>query len=223
MAKILIVDDDELLTGIVGDFLRQKKHEIDCSADGFAGSEKLLGGSYDLAVLDWQLPKKSGIDICSGARKQGLALPILMFTSRGQPADVVLGLDVGADDYLIKPFELEEFGARIAALLRRPRKVTDNTLICGDIAMSLGCATISRAGESVELTPIEYSLLEFLMRNPGKVFAAEELLDRVWTTDSEGSYAAVAACISRLRVKLAVDGKKSIIKTVHGSGYKLEE
>jgi len=222
VAKILLIDDDQLLTDIVSVFLRKRNHDVEIAFDGQSGQAKLNKDIYHLAIIDWKLPLKSGIDICLDVRKQGLTLPILMFTSRGQQADIVRGLDVGADDYVTKPFELEELNARVSALLRRPEKVTLNEIICGDIALTLGSTTILRSGVAIQLSPIEYTLLEFLMRNQGKIFTAEELLDRVWTNESEGSYAAVATCIKRLRIKLSVPGGKSIIKTVHGSGYKIE-
>jgi DNA-binding response OmpR family regulator len=223
MAKILLLEDEKMLADVVLTFLSSKKHQADHFDDGLKANVALLGGGYDLAILDWQVPQKSGVEVCSAAREAGLTLPILMLTNRSQSKDKVQGLNVGADDYLTKPFELEELEARLQALLRRPSNLSGNHLRCGDIVISLGAATISKAGEPIELAPAEYALLEFLMRNPGRIFSADELLNHVWASDSDATYLAVATCIRRLRMKLAVEGKDSIIKTAHGTGYKLEE
>lgn len=222
MAKILLVEDDPALAAMVSEVLKRDGLAVEYTANGASAALKLKSEKFDLAILDWELPGMSGVEICSAARKQGLTLPILMLTSRVKPTDKELGLDTGADDYLTKPFDLRELSARVKALMRRPVSLHANELNAGDISISLQSATVYKNGEVVELMPAEYALLEFLLRNKGKAFSVEELLSHVWKADAEVTYSAVTTCIKRLRDKIDSEGRHSILKNVHGMGYLIE-
>jgi DNA-binding response OmpR family regulator len=151
-----------------------------------------------------------------------LILPIIILTSRSGTDDTVFGLNTGADDYLKKPFEMDELMARLQALLRRPKKMSGNEIQCGDVVVSLPNGRAYKSGKVLDLSPTEYAVLEFLMRNQGKVFTAEELIDRVWASQSDATFTAVVSSINRLRQKLGQKKGESIIKTVHRGGYKVE-
>jgi two-component system, OmpR family, response regulator len=182
----------------------------------------VLFNQYDVIVLDWDLPGATGVEICTSFRAKGGNTPIIMLTGKSTLRDKEEGLDSGADDYLTKPFHIKELSARIRALLRRPLSVTGNTLKVGDITLCPISYKVTKAEQEVQLLPREFALLEFLMRHPGQVFGAEALLDRVWNSDSEASPDALRTCMKRLRKKIESPEGDSIIKTVHGVGYKLE-
>jgi DNA-binding response OmpR family regulator len=220
--KILLVEDDEALAQLLVNYLRRQQYEVVRVADGASGADLLLKETFDLCILDWQLPNLSGVEICARARSHGLTLPVILLTSRSSTEDTVFGLNTGADDYLKKPFEIEELAVRIQALLRRPKKVSGNEIQCGDVVVSLSDGRAYKSGKLLDLAPNEYAVLEFLMRNQGKIFTAEELLDRVWASKSDATFTAVVTSVKRLRQKLEQKKGDSIIKTVHGVGYKLE-
>jgi DNA-binding response OmpR family regulator len=222
MPKLLIVDDDDLLADLITQYLRLEHHESTRADNGVSGLELVLTGSFDVCILDWQMPNMSGVEVCTRARQAGLTIPILMLTSRSGTSDIAAGLNAGADDYLIKPFDISEFGARIKALLRRPKALSGNEITCGDITLSLANGKVYKEGHPVDLSPTEFALLEFLMRNRGKIFTPEDLLNRVWTSESEATYSAVTTSVKRIRQKLDQSRDESIIKTVHGIGYKIE-
>ncbi|HEY9754901.1 MAG TPA: response regulator transcription factor [Oculatellaceae cyanobacterium] len=222
MAKILLIEDDDLLAQMVERGLQSDKYDTDRANDGSVGLSMLLTGSYDMCIVDWHLPNMTGIEIIDNARGKGVTLPILMLTSRSSKTDTVSGLSTGADDYLTKPFEMSELQARVKALLRRPKKLTGNEISCGDITVSISEGRAYKSGKLLELSPTEFAVLEFFMRNQGRVFTAEELLDRVWMSDSDATYSAVTTFVKRLRQKLEQNRGDSIIKTVHGIGYKAE-
>jgi DNA-binding response OmpR family regulator len=222
LTKVLLVEDDPALAAMVSEILNRDGLLVECTADGASAALKLKNEKYDLAILDWELPGMTGVEICSAVRKQGLTLPILMLTSRVKPSDKELGLDTGADDYLTKPFDLRELSARVKALMRRPVSLHSNELCAGDISVSLQSATVYKNGEVIELMPAEYALLEFLLRNKGKAFSVEELLLHVWKADAEVTFSAVTTCIKRLRDKIDSEGRNSILKNVHGMGYLIE-
>jgi DNA-binding response OmpR family regulator len=222
MAKILLIEDDDLLAQMVERGLHAKNHETARAGDGQVGLDTLLAGAFDLCIVDWQLPGLAGIEIIEQARAKGITLPILMLTSRSSKTDTLSGLSTGADDYLTKPFDMSELEARVRALLRRPKKLVGNEIKCADITVSISEGRAYKSGKLLELSPTEYAVLEFFMRNQGRVFTPEELLDRVWASDSDATYSAVTTFIKRLRQKLEQNRGDSIIKTVHGIGYKAE-
>lgn len=223
MAKILVVEDEKDLLNILRMSLEAQGHKVDVSLDGADAIEKLEHFKFDLVILDWQLPSKSGIEILSQFRNGGGQTPILMLTGRNQATDKAEGLDTGADDYLTKPFDERELDARVRALLRRPHTFTGSVLSLGDISAEQDTRRVYKSGKEVVLLPLEYNLLEFLLKHRGQTFSAEALLDRVWKTGTEVSEDAVRTVIKTLRRKIANKDGSSIIHTVYGVGYRASE
>ncbi|HMO23852.1 MAG TPA: response regulator transcription factor, partial [Candidatus Melainabacteria bacterium] len=176
----------------------------------------------DVIIMDLTLPKMDGIEVCKNFRQQGGETPILILTGRGTVPDKELGFDAGADDYLTKPFHLKELSARIRALLRRPKDFAGEVLKAGNISLDIGSHTVTKEGKDIHLPRMEFALLEFLMRHKGQVFSAEALLDRVWTGDSDKSPETIRTSVKKLRSKIDTKGEPSLIRNVHGVGYKLE-
>ncbi|HEY9677498.1 MAG TPA: response regulator transcription factor [Drouetiella sp.] len=220
MAKILIVEDNLALADSVKDVLEFDHHEVTAIADGAVGFEHALSGSYDLIILDRQLPNMSGTEIASGYRSKGGHKPILMLTGLSTITEKVEGFDSGADDYLTKPFAIPELVMRVRALLKRGPSIIENQLTAGNITLDSSARSVQRNNEHLQLKPLEFSVLEYFMLNPNKVISPEELLRRVWKTDSDASTDSVYTSINRLRKKLG-SGSEQILQTVHGLGYKL--
>ncbi len=222
MAKILIVEDDQdICTQVVG-WLTHEKHTVEAVHDGQEGSDRLKFYQYEVIILDVNLPKISGFDLCKRFRESGGSTPILMLTGKTEISDKEEGLDSGADDYLTKPFHMKELSARIRALLRRSTKAVGNVLDLGVYTLDTAKKLFTVGGESVTLAPKEFALMEFFMRHPDEVFSQEALLDRVWSSESDASVYSVYTAVKTLRKKLTTDGKKSLLCTVHGMGYRLE-
>ncbi len=219
MAKVLIVEDDRQLSDLICDWLQGQGHLPEPVYKGALGLEKLQFYKYDIVILDWELPELSGPEICQQYRKGGGATPILMLTGKKEIDDKEEGLDAGADDYLTKPFHLKELGARLRALLRRPVAVNSNELVAGDITLKPGSRQAFRGQDELSIQPKELALLEFFMRHPNQPFSSEALLDRVWASESDAAPDTVRIQIMRLRHKIDVAGKDSMIRTVHRVGY----
>lgn len=222
MARILVVEDDTQVAVVVQEALESNNHVVDWVADGSDGLERISHYPYDLAIVDWNLPGLTGLEILKTYRESGGKMPILFLTGQSDVPNRVEALNLGADDYLIKPFAYAELMARIRALLRRPQQVQQKVIEAREISLDLNTCSVTRCGESVSLAPSEFALLELFMKNPGRLFSSKELLDRVFTLDSDATDEAVRQRILRLRKKIDVDGKESLIKTVKGLGYKLE-
>ena len=221
MAKILVVEDDKNVAEQLKTLLSFEHHSVEAVHDGGEAASNLKAYNYDIIILDWDLPGKSGVDILKEFRSRGGRTPILMLTGKTSIDEKESGLDSGADDYLTKPFHMKEVAARVRALLRRPDPVaTDNLLRAGDVCLDPVKYHVLRGDETMNLLPKEFALLEFLMRHPNQVFSSEALLNRVWPTDSEATDEALRSTMKRLRKKLDPDGL--LIKTVHGVGYRLE-
>lgn len=221
MAKVLVVDDDKSLTTMLKDLLTFDHHSVEVAHDGDDASDKLTVSKYDLLVLDWDLPKSSGVDICRRLRGKGDLTPILMLTGKDHINDKTTGFEAGVDDYLTKPFHPKEFTARIGALLRRAAGQPSTNLVIRNISVDTLKFRVTKDGTDVELLPKEFAVLEFMMRHPDQVFSCEALLQRVWSSDSHTGPEAVRSCITRIRKKLEADGDPPLIKTVHGVGYKI--
>lgn len=222
MAKILVVEDDlEICTQVVG-WLSFEKHTVEAVHDGKEASDRLKFYQYEVIILDVNLPHISGFELCKTYRQSGGNTPILMLTGKTEINDKEEGLDSGADDYLTKPFHMKELSARIRALLRRATKSVGNVLEIGDYSLDTAKKQFSVNGQIVILSPKEFALMEFFMRHPDEVFSQETLLDRVWSSESDASVYSVYTAVKTLRKKLTADGKKSILSTVHGMGYRLE-
>lgn len=221
MAKILVVDDDQTLAKMVHDWLVFDHHQVELASDGDDGLHKVLTYSYDLIVLDLNMPGHDGIQICSEFRSRGGQTPVLMLTGRDKIENKEEGFGVGADDYLTKPFHMKELGVRVQALLRRSRMVSQKVFTWGDVVLDSTSFKVTKGGADVKLLPKEFALLEFMMANPNRVFTPGNILDRLWASESDSTSNAVITCVSRIRTKLDDKGtKSSIIKTVHGVGYR---
>ena len=222
MSKILLVEDDATLATAVRDWLVMDDHMVDLLDDGREAREHLKFYQYDVLVLDVELPGISGYEICRNFRADGGNTPVLMLTARKSIDDKVSGFDAGADDYLVKPFHPKELSIRVKALLRRQESAVVHPVSIGGITIEPEKARVMRDGKELRLLPREYSLLLFFMRHPNQVFSADALLDRVWDTDSDASRETVRVQITNLRKKIDVPERESLIKTVHGVGYKME-
>jgi DNA-binding response OmpR family regulator len=222
MAKILLVEDDALAAEMLVDFLESERYSVEHAPNATQAKDLLRVYGYDLLVLDWELPDGTGIDILRTFRNAGGKTPVIMLTGKRALDDKEQGLDSGADDYLTKPFDMRELSARLRALLRRNPVVANNVLTCSYLSLDTVAATASRDGETLKLLPTEYALLEFLMRNQGRVFSTDALLENVWKADSEATANGVRTYITRLRGKIDKENVPSLLKTVHGIGYKLE-
>ncbi len=224
MAKILIVEDDESLGPVIEQVLTDERHLVDRVLNVADCKAYLDSVTYDMLVVDWNLPDGSGVDVCMEYRRKGGTSPILMLTGRTDVDDKVSGLDAGADDYLTKPFHTRELTSRVRALLRRPPVVTNKILKARDITLDPLGHTVKRGDEVLKLYPKEFTLLELFMRNPNRLFSANDLLDRVWPTDSDASVETVRTTIQRLRqrVESEDDNKQPLIQTVRGVGYRLQ-
>lgn len=224
--KVLLVEDEEGLVLTLTDRLRSEGFEVVSAKDGKAGFELASGEPFDLLILDVMLPKKNGYDICRDLRQKGITTPVLMLTAKGETIDKVLGLKLGADDYLTKPFEMIELLARVEALLRRaPGRQTNgnglNTFKFGEVCVDFKRAEVVKKDKTVELSAMEFKLLQFLVENRGHVHSRDHLLDEVWGYDAMPSTRTVDVHIAWLRQKLEDNPKHpAFIQTVHGMGYK---
>lgn len=222
--KVLIVEDDHLIAGPVKHELEQQKYLVDVAGDGEAGWDSATATHYDLVLLDLMLPKLDGISLCYRLRQSGFKQPILMMTACGTTQDKIAGLDSGADDYLVKPFELEELAAHIRALLRRQSTDKLPVLSWHQLTLNLQTCEVDFGGNKVDLTPTEYRLLAHFLRNPDHTFHQRDIIDRLWLPDQIPTEAVIKAHIKYLRDKLAAAGcPRDVIQTVHGFGYRLKK
>lgn len=222
MPKILVVDDDEIHLLTLAEWLRDAQHLVDTASNGKEGLEFLAAFSYDLVIVDWQMPVVSGVELVKQFRKNGGQTPIIMLTGKDAENDKAQGLDAGADDYLSKPFGLIELGARLRAQLRRSSTaLIPETIQFRDITVETGARRVLKGGQVLALQPLEFALLEFLAKNQNQVFSAEDLIRRVWDSDNAVSHDALYGSIKRLRKKLDTDSSQpSIIQNLHGVGYR---
>ncbi len=223
MAKILVVEDDLELSEMIGRWLEKHRHIVELIDDGLEGLSRLRHYNYDLAILDWNLPNLEGIDILKQIRAEKITTSILMLTGKSTIDDRLDGFKNGADDYLTKPFHALELMARVEAILRRPKNYAGKTIQCHSIELDSDAFKVTRNGEEIKLQPKEFALLEFLMKNPGKLFTADKLIELVWENDSVAGREALTTCIKRLRKKLDLEGEPSIIRNVHGAGYGIDD
>ena len=224
--RILIVEDEEALAILLRYNLVAEGYEVEHVARGDEAELRLKESIPDLVVLDWMLPALSGIEICRRlrARPETQRLPVIMLTARGEEAERIRGLQTGADDYIVKPFSVPEFIARVHALLRRakPESVA-NKLILGDLELDRMTKRVRRGTRELHLGPTEFRLLEFLMKSPGRVFPRESLLDQVWGQDVYVDERTVDVHVGRLRKVLNLPGELDPIRTVRGAGYSFDE
>lgn len=222
MPKILIIEDDSGLNRMIRDWLTFERNEVDYAENGTDGLEKLQCYEYDCVILDWEMPDLSGIEVLKKFRAQGRSTPVLLLTGKTNITEKEQGFDSGADDYLTKPFHMKELSARLRALMRRVSINVSTVVESRGIRLDSASFRVKRGEEDVQLLPKEFALLEFLMRHADQVFSAETLLNRVWSSDSDATIDAITTCIKRIRKKLDREGDPSVIKTVHGVGYKFD-
>lgn len=222
--KILIVEDEPK----TGDYLRQGLTEagfvVDLARDGWDGLELARSGGYDLLILDVMLPGLDGWRVLAGTRRAGLETPVLFLSARDRVEDRVKGLELGADDYLVKPFSTPEFIARVRALLRRAKpEVLSSVLKVDDLVLDRETHRVHRGEAEVKLGPTEFRLLEFLMQHPGRVFSRGQLLDNVWGQTIYIDERTVDVHVGRLRKAVNVEGLPDVIRTIRGAGYAIRE
>jgi DNA-binding response OmpR family regulator len=221
---ILVVEDERRLAVLLRRMLAEERHAVDLAFDGQSGLDLALSDTYDVVILDLMLPDIDGLEICRQMRLNGVESAVLMLTARGAVEDRVSGLNVGADDYLVKPFAMAELLARVNALLRRRGRAlnTGSQLRVGDLTLDLVRHEARRAGRLIELTAKEFALLEYLMRHPGQVLTRTQIIDHVWRYDLEALSNVVDLYIHYLREKVDQGFARPLIKTVRGVGYKIE-
>ena len=217
--KILVVEDNEKLAKYIKQTLEEEAYAVDVVSDGATGERRILSDSYDAIVLDIMLPEKDGISVCTDVRAEGNVTPILMLTARGEVEDRIEGLDSGADDYLVKPFEMQELLARLRSLLRRPATRLSDEIVIRDVVLDCVSHSVTVAGTPVALTLKEYAILEYLMRNAGMVVTREQLIDHCWDFAYSAFSNITDVYIKQLRHKLG-GTHETYISTIRGVGYK---
>ncbi len=221
--RILVVEDERKLAGFIRKALREDGHAVDLSHDGQEGGDLAQTQNYDAVILDLMLPRRGGLEVLRDLRKQGRATPVLILTARDGVGDRVHGLDAGADDYLTKPFALDELRARLRALLRRGTSSSSTTLSCADLKINLLERSVIRGSRAIELTPREFSLLEYFLRNRGRVLTRTSIAEHVWDYNFDWESNVVDVFVGTLRRKLEEDKEPRLIQTLRGVGYILKE
>ena len=222
MNRILIVEDDPAMSVALRDGFEFEKYNVEMAADGEDGLRLANRGDHDLIVLDVMLPKKSGLDVCKELRQNGSRTPVIMLTARGQEIDKIVGLKLGADDYVTKPFSFMELLARVEAVLRRVQRTTaGDEFEFGDIRLDFRTYQASKSGGSIELTPREFRILKYFIDHSEQVVSREALLNHVWGYDSSAFTRTVDTHMARLRQKVEnVPSEPRHLLTVHRVGYK---
>ena len=220
--KILVVEDNQKLAQILKRGLETESYLVDVSNDGEQALDYADSDQYDLLILDWMTPGKTGLEICQAIRKQGKQTPVLFLTARDTTADKVEGLDAGADDYLVKPFEFDELLARVRSLLRRHSDKSP-LLKVDSLRLNPVKKLVTRKGHVINLTGTEYSLLEYLMRNQDHIVSSTQILDHVWDQSYDGLSNIVQTFVKQLRQKIdrSFPAEKPLLQTIRGLGYKL--
>lgn len=225
MTKILLVEDEPKMQQVIKDNLELEGYDVALAGDGKTGLRKILENSYSLVLLDVMLPEMSGFDVCRKAREKGISTPVIFLTAKGEEIDKVLGLELGADDYITKPFGVRELLARTKAVLRRvegPATGLADTLTLGSVEIDFKTYTASRDGAALPMTPKEFELLKFLWQHRNQVVSRDQVLTNVWGYDETISTRTIDNFILRLRQKIEVNpAKPKRIITIHGLGYKL--
>jgi two-component system, OmpR family, manganese sensing response regulator len=225
--KILLVDDEMEMANPLRHVLQRQGYAVDVAYDGRSGNTLANTERYDLLILDWMMPQQSGLDICRQLRSRGDQTPVLFLTAKDTLDDRVEGLDAGADDYLVKPFELRELLARVRALLRRPAGPMESIaaeppakLQVEGLVLDMGNQMADRAGRTIELSEKETQLLAYLMGQPGQLLTHEQIHQQVWGDSEKPASNVLAAQIRLLRRKIEADGETALIQTVYGKGYR---
>jgi heavy metal response regulator len=221
--KILLIEDDTSISRFIAKGLREKGYVIDVSHEGEEGLHLILNQPYDLIILDILLPGMNGYEILKTMRDRKVGTPVICLTAKGEQEDIVQGLELGADDYLVKPFSFAELQARITAVLRRGQKDADTTrLAVGDLTLDLLSRTVSRKEKLIELSGKEFLLLEYLMRNAGQILTRTMILEQVWGYNFDTASNVIDVHINHLRRKIDSDLPNKLIHTIKGVGYVLK-
>ena len=221
--RVLVIEDEQRLNKLVCERLVKERYSVDSCADGAEAQLFLRTVEYDCVVLDIMLPGKNGLEVLRDARADGMKCPVIVLTARGGVDDRVAGLDAGADDYLPKPFAMDELLARVRALIRRSSNGASDIIVVGDLTIDCAARSVSRAGEVLALSNKEFSILEFLARNAGVVMSREKIRVHVWNYDYEGESNVVDVYIRYLRRKIDDPHQRKLIHTVRGAGFVLRE
>ncbi|UOQ50813.1 MULTISPECIES: response regulator [Hymenobacter] len=223
--KILLVEDEPKVASFLHKGLTEQTHAVDIATDGVTGLRLALSNPYDLLILDNLLPGLSGLEVCRQVRTQNSSVPILMLTALGETDDKIRGLDAGADDYLVKPFAFQELLARIRALVRRRHEgpTSEALLRLADLTLDPSRKLVQRAGQPIQLTAREFALLEYLLRNQGRVVSRVDILEQVWETSFDTGSNVIDVYINFLRKKVDKDFTPKLIHTLVGMGYVLRE
>ena len=221
--RVLVVEDEARMAALIRQGLTEEAYAVDTVGRGDEVLDWVQSAEYDIVLLDIMLPGMNGLDVCRNLREKGYRMPVLMLTARDTLSDKVKGLDSGADDYLIKPFAIEELTARIRALARRESPSKKAELVVADLTLDPATKLARRANRVIELTAREYALLETLMRHPGQVLSRNQIIDHVWDMDFIVGSKVIEVHIHALRKKIDDDFPTKLIQTVRGLGYKIGE
>lgn len=220
--KILIVEDEHRIAQAIKEGLEEESYAVDIEYDGESGYNAAQSDEYDLIILDVMMPVMDGIQVCKKLRSEGSHVPILMLTAKDQDSDIVSGLDHGADDYLAKPFAFDVLLARIRSLLRRPHDTFGQKLTVADLTLDPATKRVTRSGRTLKLSAKEFAILEYMMRNPGKILSKNNIMSHVWDFDADILPNNVEVFVNYLRTKVDKPFKSTpLIQTVRGFGYKL--
>jgi len=220
--KVLLIEDDEKLSNSIKEGLKQFNFRVDIAKDGEEGLYLSSNNAYDVLIVDWMLPKISGIELIKQLRRQNITTPALILTAKSDIEDKVEGLSV-ADDYLTKPFDFDELVARLKALYRRSKNINENVLKIGDLELNPDTKEVKRGGKHIDLTAKQFELLKYLMINKNKIVTPEMIADNLWEMDDEINSNVINVYISHIRKKIDKDYDKKLIKTIRGMGFKISD
>ena len=221
--RLLLAEDEEAMSEAIVDILEYHKYQVDAVYDGAEALDYIHAGEYDGIILDIMMPKRSGLEVLRQIRSEGCRTPVLLLTAKSEIEDRIEGLDLGADDYLAKPFHMGELLARIRAMLRRREEYTPDIRSFGDVTLNPQTSELSCNGRSVELSRLECRMMDTLMLNHGIYLSSEDLLEKVWGYESDADIGSVWVYISYLRKQLSKVGSKVVVKAKRGTGYMLQQ
>jgi DNA-binding response OmpR family regulator len=222
-AHILLVEDEVKLARFIELELESEGYRVSVAHDGMSGLALARESQPDLAILDWMMPGLTGVELCRRLRSTGIKIPVILLTAKDEVGDRVAGLDAGADDYLVKPFSIEELLARIRAHLRRTQETDGDLLQFEDLSLNRRTREVHRGQRSIDLTAKEFDLLQYLMSHPRQVFTRDQILENIWGYDFLGDSNIIEVYVRYLRLKLEQDSEKRLIHTARGVGYSLRE